>query len=206
MITIGPSHEASLTMQVNNLYITGRFQHHKQDETFSWTTKQLLLFDNKIILKKNSFYLTPTKNIRQILKLHNLQKILWQWFRIEIGAKIHHMKWKIGIIHKSLMIPCSLKAITCEFLPCLRNEIGIDKIYVTQEQNTPLSADLDEVIRNGEHLPFIALKINSQDKNTSIKMQLGKECKTAQITLILSKFTEETKKLIHFLEHYKQEK
>ena len=161
MITIGSSHEVALTMQVNNLYIMGRFQHHKQDETFLWTMKQLLLFDNKIILKKNSFCLTPTKNIRQILELNNLQKNLRKQFRTEIGAKIHHMKWKIGNIHESLMIPCSLKAIMCEFLPCLRNKIGIDKIYITQEQNTPLSADLDEVIRNGEHLPFIALKINS---------------------------------------------
>ena len=193
-------------MQVNNLYITGRFQHHKQDETFLWTMKQLLLFNNKIILKKNSFCLTLTKNIRQILELNNLQRILRKWFRMEIGAKIRHMKWKIGNIHESLTIPCSLKAITCEFLPHLRNEIGIDKIYVTQEQNTPLSADLDEVIRNREHLTFIALKINSQDKSASIKIQLGKEHKTAQITLILSKFTEETKKLIHFLKHYKQEK
>ena len=105
---------------------------------------------------------------------------------MEIGAKIHHIKWKIGNIHESLTIPCSPKAITCEFLPHLRNEIGIDKIYVTQEQNTPLSADLDKVIRNREHLPFIALKINSQDKSKSIKIQLGKEHKTAQITLILS--------------------
>ena len=192
-------------MQVNNLYITGRFQHHKQDETFSWTMKQLLLFDNKIILKKNSC-LTLTKNIRQILELHNLQKILRKQFRMEIGAKIHHMKWKIGNIHKSLTIPCSPKAITCEFLPCLRDKIGIDKIYITQEQNTPLSADLNEVIQNGEHLPFIALKITSHDKSASINIQLGKECKTAQITLILSKFTEETEKLICFLKQYKQEK
>ena len=146
MITIGPSHEVALTMQVNNLYIMGRFQHHKQDETFLWTMKQLLLFDNKIILKKNPLCLTLTKNIRQILKLNNLQKILRKRFRMEIGAKIRHMKWKIGNIHESLMIPCSPNAITCEFLPHLRNEISIDKIYVTQEQNTPLSADLDEVI------------------------------------------------------------
>ena len=89
------------------------------------------------------------------------------------------MKWKIGNIHESLTIPSSPKAITCEFLSCLRNEIGIDKIYVTQEQNTPLSADLEEVIQNGEHLPFIALKINSQDKSASIKIQLDKERKTA---------------------------
>ena len=205
MITIGSSHEASFTMQVNNLYITGRFQHCKQDETFSWTTKQLLLFDNKIILKKNSLCLTLTKNIRQILELNNLQRILWKQFRTEIGAKICHMKWKIGNIHKSLMIPCSPKAITCEFLAHLRNKIGIDKIYVTQEQNTPRSADIEEVIQNREHLPFIALKINSQDKSTSIKIQLGKERKTAQITLILSKFTEETKKLILFLKRYKPE-
>ena len=116
------------------------------------------------------------------------------------------MKWKIGNIHESLMTPCSPEAITCEFLPCLRNEISIDKIYITQEQNTPLSADLDEVIQNGEHLPFIELKINSQDKSASIKIQLGKERKADQITLILSKFTEETEKLICFLEHYKQEK
>ena len=61
---------------------------------------------------------------------------------MEIGVKIRHMKWKIGNIHESLTIPCSL----CEFLPHLRNEIGIDKIYVTQEQITPLSADIDEVI------------------------------------------------------------
>ena len=113
---------------------------------------------------------------------------------MEIGAKICHMKWKIGNIHKSLMIPCSLKAITCEFLPHLRNEISIDEIYLTQEQNTPLSADLEELIQNGEHFPFIALKMNSQDKSASIKIQLGNEHKTAQITLILSKFTEETKK------------
>ena len=104
------------------------------------------------------------------------------------------------------MEDCSPKAITCEFLPRLRNEIGVDKIYITQEQNTPLSADLAEVIQNREHLTFIALKINSQDKSASIKIQLGKERKTAQITLILSKFTEETEKLIRFLEHYKQEK
>ena len=45
----------------------------------------------------------------------------------------------------------------------------------------------------------------THDKSASIKIQLGKERKTAQITLILSKFTEEIKKLIHFLEHYKQE-
>ena len=69
------------------------------------------------------------------------------------------MKWKIGNIHGSLMIPCSPKAIKCEFLPCLRDEIGIDPIDITQEQNTPLSNDLEEVIQNGEHLPFIALKI-----------------------------------------------
>ena len=125
---------------------------------------------------------------------------------MEIGAKISHMKLKIGNIHESLMIPCSSKAITCKFLPHFSKEIGIDKIYITQEQNTSLSADLEEVIWNGEHLPFIALKINSQDKSVSIKIQLGKECKTAQITLILSKFTEETEKLICFLECYKQEK
>ena len=66
----------------------GRFEHRKQNKTFSWTTKHLLLFDNKIILKKNSFCLTLTKNIRQILELENLQKILCKLFRMEIGAKI----------------------------------------------------------------------------------------------------------------------
>ena len=94
---------------------------------------------------------------------------------MEIGAKIHHMKWKIGNIHESLTTPCSPKAITCEFLPHLRDKISIDKIYITQEQNTPLSADLDEVIQNREHLPFIILKITSHDKSASKKIQLGKE-------------------------------
>ena len=116
------------------------------------------------------------------------------------------MKWKIGNIHENLTIPCTPKAITCDFLPHLKNEIGIDKLYVTQEQNTPLSADIEEVIQNGEHLPFIALKINTRDKNASIKVQLGKERKTAQITVILSKFTQETNKLIKFLESYRPEK
>ena len=191
-------------MQVNNIYITGKFQHHKQNELFSWTTKQLLLLDNKIILKKNSFCLTLTKNIRQILELDNLPKILRQLFRTEIGTKIRHMKWKIGNIHESITFPCSPKSITCDFLPRLKNEIGIDKIYVTQEQNTPLSADIEQVLQTGEHLAFIVLKINTRDKNTSVKIQLGKERKTTQITLILSKFTEETQNLIRFLESYKK--
>ena len=193
-------------MQVNNIYITGRFQHKKQNEIFSWTTKHLLLFDNKIILKKNSFCLTLTKNIRQTLELSNLQQILRICFRAEIGAKICDMKWKIGNIHESLTIPCTPKAITCDFLPRLKNEIGIDKLYVTQEQNTPLSADIEEVIQNREHLLFITLKINTRDKNASIKVQLGKECKTTQITVILSKFMQETDKLIKFLESYRPEK
>ena len=132
-------------------------------------------FDNKIILKKNSFCLTLTKNIRQILELENLQKILHKLFRTEIGAKIRHMKWKVGNIHKSLTFPCSPKTVTCNFLPRLKNEIGIDNICVTQEQNTLLSADIEQVLQSGENLSFIALKINTLDKSVSVKIQLGKE-------------------------------
>ena len=150
--------------------------------------------------------MTLTKNIRQILELDNLHKILRKRFRSEIGAKIRDMKWKIGNIHESLTVPCSPKAITCEFLAHLKNEISVDKLYITQEQNTPLSADIEQVIQNGEHIPFIALKIHTQGKNASIKVQLGKDRKTAHITVILSKFTQETEKLIQFLESFKEQK
>ena len=188
-------------MQVNNIYISGRFQHRKQEELFSWTNKHLLLYDNKIILKKNSFCLTLTKNIRQVLELHNLHKILRKRFRKEIGAKIRNMKWKIGNIHESLTIQCSPKEITSKLLPRIENEIGVDKIYITQEQNTPVCVDLEQV-KKREHLEFISLKINIRDKSASVKIQLSKNRKSAQITVIITKFTEETNNLIHFLESY----
>lgn len=189
-------------MQVNNIYISGRFQHHKQKELFSWTNKHLLLYDNKIILKKNSFCLTLTKNIRQVLELKNLYKILRKRFRKEIGAKIRNMKWKIGNIHESLTIPCAPREITNKLLPRLKNEIGVDKIYITQEQNTPVCVDLEQVLQKREHLEFISLKINIRDKSASVKIQLSKNRKSAQITVIITKFTKETDILVRFLESY----
>ena len=190
-------------MKINNVYIHGSFDHRKKnDRTFPWTNKNLYIFDNKIMLKRNSFSLSLTKNIRSVLELKKLNVILKNLFKKEIGATIRNLTWKISNVHESIAVPCTPRKILGDMLVKLRDQMGVSYLQVTQEQNTPLAAKLDDVIAKCDELAFIALRLALPDRSTSVKIQLGKTRDTAEITIIISKFTDLAVKLIKFLETY----
>ena len=193
-------------MQINNIYIHGSFEHRKKnDKTFSWTNKTLSLYDNKIMLKRNTFSMSLTHNIREVLEINELSEVLRELFQKEVGATITSLSWKVSNVHENITIRCTPRQILGDMLVKIRDQIGISYIQVTQEQNTPLAAKLDDVIAKSEELSYIALKITSADKSTSLKIQLGKSRQTAEIMVIISKFTDQAVKLIDFLESYHQQ-
>ena len=157
------------------------------------------------MLKRNTFSMSLTHNIREVLEINELSEVLRELFQKEVGATITSLSWKVSNVHESITIRCTPRQILGDMLVKIRDQIGISYIQVTQEQNTPLAAKLDDVIAKSEELSYIALKITSADKSTSLKIQLGKSRQTAEITVIISKFTDQAVKLIDFLESYHQQ-
>ena len=193
-------------MQVNNIYLHGSFVHRKKDDkTFPWTQKKFMLCDNKITLKKNTFTLSLTKNIREVLEINDLSTVLEELFRKEIGTRVRNLSWRISNIHESITIKCTPRKILSDLLVKIRDEIGISVIQLTQEQNRPLAANLNDVISHSDHLTYIALKFTTLNRSATTKIQLGKDRLTAEITVIISKFNEESMNLIRFLETYCQQ-
>ena len=183
-------------MQINNICITGQFQN---EQTFEWGKKNIKLYDNNIVLKRNCFSITLTKNIRQVLQIKNLKKFIRDRIRYETGIPIKKIRWKIANIHESLTIRCTPDKVTKQLLPAISERFGIEKTFVTQEQNRPLRTDIRQIIGE-QQFPFIAIKIRTLKNKCTLKIQLGKDRQHVQITLILSAFTKETKELVTFLE------
>jgi len=175
------------TMQINNICITGQFQN---EQTFEWGKKNIKLYDNNIVLKRNCFSITLTKNIRQVLQIKNLKKFVRDRIRYETGIRIRKIRWKIGNIHESLTVRCAPDKVTKELLPAISERFGIEKTFVTQEQNRPLLTDIRQVISG--QFPFIAIKIRTLKNKCTLKIQLGKDRQHVQITTILSAFTKKT--------------
>ena len=107
-------------VKINNLCITGTFRHfNKPNQEIEWTQKNILLYDNKILLKKQSFSITLTQNIRKILQTKNLQKLFQKRLEYKLNVKIHDVKLRILNIHESITIPCTPRQVTEKFIPKL---------------------------------------------------------------------------------------
>ena len=183
-------------MQINNICITGQFETEEIPESGK---KCIKFYDNNIVLKKNCFSMTLTDNIREVLQIKNLKKMIQKRIEHKKGISIHNLRWKIGNIHKSLKIPCTPKEVTRDLLPAVLSKFGINKTFVTQEQNRSMIADIGKVI--SDQFPFILIKLCTLNNSSTVKIQLSKNHQFIQITLILTAFNRETRELVNFLEN-----
>ena len=183
-------------MQINNICITGQFETEQIPESGK---KCIKFYDNNIVLKKNCFSITLTENIWEVLQIKKVKKMIQKRIEHEKGISIHNLRWKIGNIHKSLKIPCTLKEVTRDLLPAVLSKFIIIKRFVTQEQNRPMIADIGKVI--SDQFPFISIKLCTLNNSSTVKIQLSKNCQFIQITLILTAFNNETQELVNFLEN-----
>ena len=183
-------------MQINNICITGQFETEQIPESGK---KCIKFYDNNIVLKKNCFFMTLTDNIREVLQIKNLKKVIQKHIEHKKGISIHNLCWKIGNIHESLKIPCTPKEVTQDLLPAVLSKFGINKMFVTQEQNRPMIADIGKVI--SDQFPFISIKLCTLNNSSTVKIQLSKNHQFIQITLILTAFNHEIWELVNFLEN-----
>ena len=189
-------------MKINNVCITGTFRHdNKPNNEIEWTRKNILLYDNKILLKKQSFSVTLTQNIRKVLQTKNLQKLFQKRLEYELNTKVHDVKLRIGNIHESITIPCTPRQITKEFLPKLFKITTIVSPQVSQEQNTPMLLDIEPLLKG--HFPFMFIKLGAFNGTANIKIQHSKDRKHTRLTIILTGFTQEMRELLDFIETFK---
>ena len=127
------------------------------------------------------------------------KKTIQKCIEHEKGTSIHNLHWKIGNIHESLKIPCTLKEVTRDLLPAVLNKFGINKMFVTQEQNRPMIADIEKVI--SDQFAFISIKLCTLKNSSTVKIQLSKDHQFIQIALILSAFNYKMWELVNFLEN-----
>ena len=73
-------------MQINNICITGQFETKQIPES---RKKCIKFYDNNIVLKKNCFSMTLTDNIREVLQIKNLKKMIQKCIEHEKGISIH---------------------------------------------------------------------------------------------------------------------
>ena len=157
-------------VKINNLCITGTFRHNnKPNHKIEWTRKNILLYDNKILLKKQSFSVTLTQNIQKILQMKNLQKLFQKRLENELNMKIHDVKLRIGNIHESITIPCTPREVTEEFLPKVFKITRVESSQVSQEQNTPMLLNKEPLLKG--HHQAQCCQENSELQNSTQQRQ-----------------------------------
>ena len=121
-----PRNNEKIMLKINNLCIMGRFKHNLPKDVIEWKCKIILLYDNKIVLKKQSLSITLTQNIQKILQKGNLKQLIKKRLEYEFKTRIFDIKLRIGNIHKNITVPCTARQITEEFLPGLKEITPIE--------------------------------------------------------------------------------
>lgn len=190
-------------MRVHNVCITGSIVHtYPYNKNFVWRQKTVQFYDNSIVLKKKNFQLCLTKNIRSVLTTPNLKHLFKRRLELEFRHRLEGIDFKIGNIHNSIQIAYNSQRLVEEFLPKLNKRFDIEECLVTQEQNAPVLTAVSTLFIGG-NLTFLAINLKLQNKTVTIKLQVDRTRIFTHATLILTEFTERTRKLIEFFEQHK---
>ena len=194
-------------MRINNICIAGTIVHTSKN--FEWRRPtNIRFYDNTIVVKKESFQFTLTRNIREVLELRNLKNCIRKRLELEFHRPIRRIFLKISNIHESLKIRYTDREIISHFLPTLKKDFDISEVNVTQEQNSPVPVSIETLLRTNDynHFTFLCITVKLLKKSASLKMQVDRQRQGMHLTLIISKFTSRTPHLIQYLQTLSMEK
>ena len=188
-------------MKINNVYIQGRFS-SAQDKKEKGRKKhrKAYLFNNSVIIRTSSFSLPVTQNIRETLSTPNLKEAILLVISRRLRTEVQNLSLRITNIQHSFNLAGGPKQVLTSFLPALNSVFPIRNVFITQEQNSPFSINLEDLMDNPRAISFMCIRFQIPSAKTHLKVQVSqRQPHICSGTLIVSIFNSETGHLLDYL-------
>ena len=195
---------AKKKMQINNIYLQGKYT--VEEETKADKKKEKLgltkvfFYNNPLFIRQSSFSLPVSRNIRETLSTPSLKEALKHTISRHTKRKVCRLSIRITNVQQSFNLELSSKEIVSTFVPSLHAEFPLANVQITQEQNSPSPISIEQLLNTSDSPSYICLKFNIPSAQSSLKLQISKKkYKHCSATLILSRFNENTGRLVEYL-------
>lgn len=160
----------------------------------------LNLYNNKLILTETSFYISITKNTRELLLNRNLSEIIRTKIEENIEGKVLILNPQIININQYCTLNCDQHCLLEKIVPIIRGKHEIVDTKIMQEANVAEPKSLDGILNASDKVSFMSLILYFKNRNT-IKFTPSKNRNKTHLTLITNNWEVETQELIKTIEN-----